>query len=92
MSEATESPLVPEAPPTAYIIDPSELVSPSTVYVVEHVPHPIGEDDEDAKLEEFGGDPIELSLLPLYPDHTSKHIWDKEVELNGFILFSLRLF
>ncbi|CAL5200862.1 unnamed protein product [Lathyrus oleraceus] len=32
----------------------------------------------DAEPEAFGGSPVDLSLLPLYSDHTSKHTWDGE--------------
>lgn len=38
--------------------------------------------------QEFGGGHIELQLLPLYLDHTARHIWDEEVKLVWFILLN----
>lgn len=40
----------------------------------------------------FGGGPLELSLPPLYLDHTSRHIWDGEVILVGFVLFKICIY
>lgn len=65
---------------------------PHTADVVESVPPPKDEAVADAKPEAFGEGPVDLSLLPLYPDHNVKHICDREVTLVVFILFNLRLF
>ncbi|KAI5404597.1 hypothetical protein KIW84_051670 [Lathyrus oleraceus] len=62
-------------PPTDAAADP---VPPPTDVATDPVPPPEGEAVADAELEAFGGGPIDLSLLPLYPIHTTKHIWDKE--------------
>ncbi|XP_050919958.1 protein MAIN-LIKE 1-like [Lathyrus oleraceus] len=37
-----------------------------------------GEAVADAEPWAFGGGPFDLSLLPLYLDHTARHIWDNE--------------
>ena len=50
------------------------------------MPPPDSEAVEDAETEAFGGGPVELSVLPIYPDHTARHIRDGEVSLVGFIL------
>lgn len=42
--------------------------------VVDPVPPPEGENATDAKPEAFGGGPFDLSLLPLYPELTVRHI------------------
>lgn len=47
---------------------------------------PDNEAAEDAETESFGGGSVELSVLPIYPDHIARHIWDGEVSLVGFIL------
>ena len=70
---------------------PKAPLPPPTVIAVEPVPPPEGEATTDAEPKAFGGG-LDLSLLPLYPDHTAKHIWDEEVGLVRFILFNLRLF
>lgn len=54
---------------------------------VEPVPPPTVEDDELVSPQAFGGGPLGLSMLPLYPYHTVRHIWGGEVKLVGFILF-----
>lgn len=57
--------------------DASELMSP---LAAELVPPPDGEaadDDEPEPPHTFGGGPVELSLLPLYPDHIARLIWGK---------------
>lgn len=64
-----------------------EIVSPSAA---ELMPPPDGEtveDDEEDPSHAFGGGHVELSLLPLYPNHTARHIWDREVKLVGLIFF-----
>lgn len=55
--------------------------------VADLVPPPKGEDDVDVEPEAFGGGPFDLSLLPMYLDHTARHIWDREVSLVGFFSF-----
>lgn len=73
-----ESPVVPEAqvsPPMDD--DASELVPSPTANAVKLVPPPDGEavaDDESEPPQAFEGGLIDLSLLPLYLDHTAKHI------------------
>lgn len=62
--------MVPEGPPT---VDTYESVSPSTADAAKLVP---SSDGEDAESKEFGEGPVELSLFPIYQDHTTKHIWD----------------
>lgn len=47
--------------------------------------------DESMPPQVFGGGSLELSLLPLYYDHTVRHVWDGEVNLVGLILFKLCL-
>lgn len=74
--EIPESPIVPEA-----------QLPPPTVDVAESVPPLEGEAVTDAKPEAFGIGLVCLSLLPLYPDHTAKHIWVGEVALVVFIFF-----
>lgn len=32
--------------------------------------------------EGFGGGTFNLSLMPLYPDHAARHVWDGEVKFN----------
>lgn len=87
--EVPESPVVPEAPAPPPKYDAFEPVPPYSADVVEPVPPPGGEAVEDA--EPFGEGPVELSLLPLYPYHTTIHTWGREIALVGFILFNLRL-
>lgn len=70
--EVPESPVVLEAPHTT---DASKLVPSLTIDVAEPTPPLDGESTEDAELEAFEGGPVELSLLPLYLDHTSGNIW-----------------
>ncbi|CAL5184956.1 unnamed protein product [Lathyrus oleraceus] len=60
-----DDPVPPHVPPpTDDVADP---VSPSE-----------GEAIADAEPEAFGGGLVDLSLLPMYPDHTVRHIWDRE--------------
>ncbi|XP_050898643.1 uncharacterized protein LOC127105495 [Lathyrus oleraceus] len=66
------------SPVPSITIDTIDPLPYPTVDATDLVPPPEGEADVHAKLEEFGGDPVDLSLLPLYPDHTTRHIWDKE--------------
>lgn len=73
--------MVPEAP-----------LPPSTAHTAELVPPLEGEVVVDAEPEAFGEGSIDLSLLPLYPNHNSRYIWDREVALVEFILFNLSLF
>lgn len=68
--------MVPKVPLTTNSVDASELMPPSTADAIEPVPPSTV---EDAKPEEFGGDPVELSLLPQYTNHIARHIWDIEV-------------
>lgn len=72
------------------IIDVSESVPPPTTDATDLVPPPEGEVAADVEVEAFGGGPVDLSLLPLYPDHTDIHIWDEGVALVRFIIFYLR--
>ncbi|XP_050898308.1 uncharacterized protein LOC127105186 [Lathyrus oleraceus] len=70
--EVPELPVVPEAsvpPPTN---DASESVSAPAV-----VPVPPS-DGENVEPKPFEEGYVELSLLPLYPDHSVRHILDKE--------------
>lgn len=64
--EVPESLVVREAPLPPPFADPAESVSP-----------PEGEAVVGVEPEAFGGGPVDLSLLHMYPDHTTKHIWDK---------------
>lgn len=92
--EVSESPLVPETPVPPLTYDASELVPPPTTNAVELVPPPDGEVADATKPktpQAFVECLIELSLLPLYPDHTTRHIWDGKVTLVVFILFNLHL-
>lgn len=57
-----------------HTIDVADPVPPPTTDDVDRVPPPKGEVVARAELEEFGGVQVDLSLLPLYPDHTSIHI------------------
>lgn len=84
-----ESPVVPEAHPTA---DASEPVPPPADEAVEPVPPLADETVEYAEPKVFRGGPIALSLLYMYPDHVARDIWDGEVELVRFIHFNLCLF
>ncbi|XP_050906099.1 uncharacterized protein LOC127119812 [Lathyrus oleraceus] len=81
--EVPESTVVLEAPPTTDTGDDSERVPPPTTDVVESVP-PLNSEVTDPKA--FRGDPIDLSLLPIYPDHTVIHIWDREMTLDRDLL------
>lgn len=89
-----KSPVVPEAPLIPPTNEPSEPVPPSIDDASKPVSSLDGEADEDDEPEptqEFGRDLVELSLLPLYADHTARDIWDGEVTLVRLILFNLRL-
>lgn len=90
--EVPESSVVPKAlvpPPTD---ETSDLVPPPIDEVIKPMPPLIDEIvEDDDPPQALGGGPVELSLLPLYPDHTSRHIWDGEVILVGFVLFKLHL-
>lgn len=86
--------MVPKTPVSPPMYDASELVPPPATDVTKIVPPPDCEttaDDDPEPPQAFGGGPIELSLLPLYPDHVAKHIWDGEVTLAEFIFLNLRL-
>lgn len=75
-------------PPTDDAPDPVlPLVPPPTDDVADPVPPLKGEVVVDVEPEAFGGGPIDLSLLPLYPNHTARHIWDEEVTLVGFFFY-----
>lgn len=71
--EVPESPVVPEAPLPPPTADAAEPVPPPKDEVV------------DVEPEAFGGVLIDLSLLPLYPDHIVRHIWDGEVVLVALL-------
>ncbi|XP_050891419.1 protein MAIN-LIKE 1-like [Lathyrus oleraceus] len=53
-----------------------EYVPPHTTDAADSVPPLEGEAAANAKLDPFGGGPVDLSLLPLYPYDTTRHIWD----------------
>lgn len=61
--EISESPVVSEASVPTPIDDAYESMSPPNIDLVESVPPPDGEADEDAKLESFEGGHVELSCL-----------------------------
>ncbi|CAL5201869.1 unnamed protein product [Lathyrus oleraceus] len=71
--QASEIPDSPMSPPT---VDNVEFVSPSTADVVNPVSPPKGDVVADIKAKAFGRGLVDLSLLPLYPNHTGRHIWD----------------
>lgn len=71
-------------PPT---IDAFESVPPHIADVVDPMLPLEGEDVAGAEPDAFRGGPVDLSLLPLYPDHIVRHIWDGDVALVGFIAF-----
>lgn len=77
------SPQTPEGPHA------DESVPPHADVVDKLVQSHAAEVDEAVPPQVFGICSIEFSLLPLYPDHTSRHIWDAEVKLVGLILFKL---
>lgn len=52
----------------------SEPVPSSTSDVIEPMLTSYSEAIEDSEPEPFEGGSVELSLLPLYPQHTSRHI------------------
>lgn len=56
---------------TPHTVDVFESASASTI---DPMPPPEGETTVDAELKAFGRDPVDFSLLSLYPDHTAKHI------------------
>lgn len=67
--EAPDSPVVPEAPVSPQV--------PDGPHADETVPPPaneVAENDESVPPQTFGGNPVELSLLPLYPNHIARHI------------------
>lgn len=68
-----------------------ESVPPQADEAGKPKPSQVVEAEKPVPPQEFGGGPIELSLLPLYLNHTSIHMWDREVKLVGFILFKLCL-
>lgn len=75
--------------------DASELVPSMAADVAKLVLPMNGEvaaDDEPDPPQAFEGSLIELSVLPLYPNDTARHIWDGEVILFEFILCNLRSF
>ncbi|CAL5185618.1 unnamed protein product [Lathyrus oleraceus] len=69
--EVPESPKLPEEPPML-------PQAPEGSQVDEPVPPQDDEADEPVLPQVFGGVPLELSLLPFYPYHTARHIWDEE--------------
>lgn len=71
-------------PPTNDVV---VSIPPPTDDDVDPVPPPEGEVAADVEPEAFRGGTVNLSLLPLYPDHTFRHIWDEEVTLVGFFIF-----
>lgn len=74
-----DSPSNVSLPPSSYRRQDSP-VSPSE-----------GELIADAESEDFGGGLVDLSLLPLYLNHTVRHIWDGEVALVGFFIYFFTL-
>lgn len=77
------------SPVPPFTIDIVDSVPPPTADVVDPVPPPEGQAGADVELKAFGEGPIDFSLLSMYPYHISKHIWDREVSLVGFIIFYL---
>ncbi|CAL5211684.1 unnamed protein product [Lathyrus oleraceus] len=79
--ETPQSPVVPEAPVPPPINDASKSVPPPAAEADELVP-PLNDEvvmyDEINPHQEFGGGPVELSMLPLYPDHVVRHILNGE--------------
>lgn len=71
---------------------PEAPLPPPTVDVAELVSYAEGEADATAELEAFGGDLVDLLLLPLYPDHTSRRIWNLRGSISRIHFFNLRLF
>lgn len=70
------------------------LVPPPTDDAFEPVSPLDGEtvaDDEPEVPQNFREGPVKLLLLPLYSDHTARHIWGEEVTLVRFIIFNLHL-
>lgn len=72
-------------------MSPQAPEEPHTDELASSLVDEVAEDDELVSPQTFGGGPVELSLMPLYPDHIDRHIWDGEVKLVGLILFKLRL-
>lgn len=68
-----------------------ESVPPPVDEVVELGSSQVVEDDEPVPPQAFGWDPIELSLLPLYPYHASRKTWYGDVKLVELFLFKLHL-
>lgn len=58
-------------PHTDDLVDP---VPPPTDDVVDPVPSPEDESIAEAEPETFGGAPVNLFVLSLYPDHTARLI------------------
>ena len=83
------------SPPTVDVVDPFSPFTtdvdnphlPSTIVHVNPVPTPEGEVAADVVPNAFGGGLVDLSLLPLYPDHTVRHIWHEEVSLVEFFIY-----
>ncbi|CAL5184847.1 unnamed protein product [Lathyrus oleraceus] len=74
-SKVLEAPMTPQAPkgPRA-----NEPVPPQADEDAELGPSQAVEVDKPVPSLTFGGVSVELSLFPLYRDHTSRHIWDGE--------------
>ncbi|XP_058745624.1 uncharacterized protein LOC131618414 [Vicia villosa] len=54
-------------------------VLPTNAQETPEAPQEASEASTPEVLQGFGGGPSDLSLLPLYPDHTAIHVWDGEV-------------
>ena len=74
----------PLLPPTADIGDILPLFN---VTHADLMPPREGEAVADVELEAFRGGQVDLSLLPLYLDHTVRHIWHIKVALVGFFIY-----
>ncbi|XP_050919381.1 uncharacterized protein LOC127136915 [Lathyrus oleraceus] len=75
-SVARDSPHATPSSSSSFSLPPH--VSSFTDDDVNPVPPPEGEADADVEPETFGGGPVDFSLLPMYPYHSDRHIWDKE--------------
>lgn len=77
------------SPPTIDIVDqlPPSSVDPLPSPTVDPMPPPEGKASTDVEPKDFGGGPVDLSLLPLYPDYIANHIWDGEVALVRFFIY-----
>lgn len=58
-----------------HTVDAVDSISPPNDDVVDLVPSLEGEIVVDDEAKAFRGSPVDLSLLSIYPDHTTIHIW-----------------